>query len=308
MAGRICTLFGRLWFAGALLFILSLWIAGSFASHMLLRLRLLSSRKANDVSISIGTMCAKILFVACPHVALRHVPSSGHCSGVNWQPMLKTSSEQGAPPLLLMNHSSFLDLFVICASMTPSAVLKLHLRCVLAAKLTRLPLLGKALGAWSGNFPAHFKEDSSLVDSKGSSFATDQSKQAAVAQDINAHVAAGGMLGLCPEGTVNATPATLAPFRHGTFKIAIEHRMPIFGMVAVGCNDCWPKREVVGGYASTVYVGEPVHLLTPTADMEPAAVADECRRLMQEMYDNIRDLQHEPSAATPVRRACCRSV
>ena len=88
----------------------------------------------------------------------------------------------------------------------------INLRCILAAKLTRLPLLGKALGVWSGNFPAHFKEEGGGISGGASaSFATDATRQAAVTEQMVAHVRSGGMLGVCPEGTVNATPATLQP-------------------------------------------------------------------------------------------------
>ena len=190
----------------------------------------------------------------------------------------------------------------MCAAVTPLLVMRCHLRCIIAAKLTRLPLVGNALGVWSGNFPAHFKEEAGGISGgEGASFATDQSKQAAVAEAMTAHVQTGGMLGICPEGTVNATPMTLQPFRHGAFRIAIAQEMPIFGMVTVGCNDCWPKRAGLGGWPATVYVGDPVHLLTPTAGMDCASVANECQRLMQEMHDSLRDLQQErPLACCPV--------
>ena len=195
----------------------------------------------------------------------------------------------GNAPLLLMNHTSFLDLFIMCASVTPSLVMALHLRCIIAAKLTRLPLLGWALGVWSGNFPAHFKaEEGGLSGGDGATFSVDRDKQAEVAERMRAHVASGGMLGICPEATVNATPRTLLPFRHGAFRVAIEQQMPIFALVTVGCDQCWPKREALGGWPATVYVAEPVHLLTPTTDMDCAAVADECRRAMQEMIDSLR--------------------
>lgn len=298
---------GRAWFTAVLLFILALWICGSFTTHVLFRLHLLQRRRHHDLSIAIGTLCARLLFMFCPHVCLKYIPSHGK---QRWHELLDASAT-GAAPLLLMNHTSFLDLFVMCAAITPSAVLRTHLRCIIAAKLTRLPLLGSALGTWSGNFPAYFREEKGGISGgEGSSFATDQTKQAAVAKEIDAHVASGGMLGICPEGTVNATPETLLPFRHGAFRVAIEHQMPIFAMITAGCGDCWPKRNVLGGLPATVYVGEPVHLLTPTADMDSATVAEECRRLMQEMSQSMRDLRQllPPTAAWPAAAKSCSNV
>jgi len=247
---KLCFAAARIWFAIALLFILALWICGSCASNVLHRLGLLTHRTSCDCSIATGTLCARLLFLLCPHVRLRQLPSHGP----RWQPLLE-SANGGDAPLLLMNHTSFLDLFVMCASVTPMVALRAHLRCIIAAKLTRLPLLGNALGAWSGNFPAHFKAEAGGISGAASaSFSTDSAKQAIVADNLHAHVAAGGMLGCCPEGTVNANPAVLLPFRHGAFRIAIEKQMPIFAMVVVGCDECWPKHAAVGGWPATVYV------------------------------------------------------
>merc|ERR1711971_465100 len=111
-------------------------------------------------------------------------------------------------------------------------VVRTHMRCILAAKLTQLPLLGNALGVWSGNFPAHFKETAGGISGgAGSSFATDRGKQAPVTADVTAHVKSGGMLAVCPEGTVNANPRMLLPFQHAAFRIAIRYQMPIFATV-----------------------------------------------------------------------------
>ena len=289
----------RAWFTVTLLFILSLWVVGSACTRVLYCAGLLRYRTQGDLSIAIGTLCSRLLFTLCPHVHVRHIPEQS-TPLERWQTLLAASRDQA--PMLLLNHTSFLDLFVMCATVGPYVVVRTHMRCILAAKLTQLPLLGNALGVWSGNFPAHFKDTAGGISgSAGSSFATDREKQSVVTADVTAHVSSGGMLAVCPEGTVNANPRMLLPFRHGAFRIAIEHQMPIFAIVTAGCDSCWPKHAALGGTASTVYVGDPVYLLTPERGADSVAVAEECRRLMQEMADALRDLPQDSGGG-------CRAV
>lgn len=180
--------------------------------------------------------------------------------------------------MLLMNHTSFLDFFLFSSLMNPRMVMTTHTRCVIAEKLTRLPCFGKGVGEYSGSFPVYFKAtQGGISGGDGASFAVDRERQREDAERMHAHVRSGGSLAICPEGTVNASPPALQPFRHGSFKLAIELGMEIWGVVFLGAHECWPKRRALGGLPSTVLVSDFCHLLTPTADMTPEWVAAECR-------------------------------
>ena len=67
----------RAWFNGALLLILMLWIFGSSVSYSFYKCKVLRRRVQSDMSISIGTACARLLFLIAPHVKLRFIPSHG---------------------------------------------------------------------------------------------------------------------------------------------------------------------------------------------------------------------------------------
>ena len=56
-----------------------------------------------------------------------------------------------------------------------------------------------------------------------------------VNERIRAHVAGGGVLAFCPEGTVNRKDQTKClPLRRGSFQLAVDLRLPIYGISALG--------------------------------------------------------------------------
>jgi hypothetical protein len=81
--------------------------------------------------------------------------------------------------------------------------------------------------------------------------------------DVAVHIAAGGSIGLCPEGQVSRAPPTpLQSFRRGSFAIPCANKMPIWGYTMLGCHDTWPLKEAIGGFPATIYVSLD-HLYTP---------------------------------------------
>lgn len=56
-----------------------------------------------------------------------------------------------------------------------------------------------------------------------------------------------------PEGQLNKNVRTLQPFRYGSLKFALEHKMPIYFFVLWGPQDAWPVAEAVGGHSADIY-------------------------------------------------------
>ena len=106
-------------------------------------------------------------------------------------------------------------------------------------------------------------------------------------EDVNEHIAAGGSIGLCPEGQITRHPPTpLQPFRRGSFAIPCEKSMPIYGFTMLGCHESWPITEAVGGFPATIYCSID-HLHTPKNGDQPAEVAEICQKKMQAVLDAL---------------------
>ena len=106
-------------------------------------------------------------------------------------------------------------------------------------------------------------------------------------EDVNAHIVAGGSIGLCPEGQISRHPPTpLQSFRRGSFAIPTENSMPIWGFTMLGCHESWPLSEPIGGLPATIYCSID-HLYTPKKDDQPAEVAEICQKKMQEVLDRL---------------------
>ena len=271
----------RIWFTLALLIILTIWLSGAYASRAAYKLGLVRLKTSEDWSIIVGMWSARLLFVLCrPIIKVRHVATAGSrrsyypwCDGATWRlsddefsaAPVQADAEAAQslprgprPSMILINHSSFLDLFLISSLLTYRMIRDTHVRCVVAAKLTTLPCFGNGLGAFSGSFPVYFKAvEGGISGGESTSFSVDRERQEADNARMREHVLSGGALAVCPEGTVNRAPPDLQPFRHGSFKLAIESGMAIWGIVFIGCHVCWPKGVAVGGYPCEILVSEP---------------------------------------------------
>jgi hypothetical protein len=69
-------------------------------------------------------------------------------------------------------------------------------------------------------------------------FGVDKEKQAPVSAALKKHIESGGALGICPEGQVSNSPPNMQPFRRGSFAIAIENQMPIYGRSTLSLCGC----------------------------------------------------------------------
>ena len=124
-------------------------------------------------------------------------------------------------------------------------------------------------------------------------FSVDKSAQQAESDKMNAHLTAGGVLGVCPEGKMNKNPKALSPFRFGAFQQAIDHRAPVYCFALEGCSHFWPLSASVGGFPCKM--GVTLHKLAePTGGEDAATLAADCQAKMQAHVDALRIKLHGP--------------
>jgi 1-acyl-sn-glycerol-3-phosphate acyltransferase len=172
--------------------------------------------------------------------------------------------EPGTSYVVVSNHISNLDPpFHI-------AHLPLPIRFLAKKELFRLPVFGSAMRAYG------------IVE-------TDRQGQAAAHRAINEQVAvqvARGMsLIIYPEGT-RSKSGTLAPFKRGAFRIAIDNGMPILPTALVGTHEAWvPGSKIIRGGSARALVGKPI----PVAGLTPQDIG----RVRDEAYAAIVDMLRE---------------
>ena len=128
--------------------------------------------------------------------------------------------------ILMFNHTSLFDGFLMAAIM-PSSLTR-RCKSLMAAYTFKTPVLGEIFRL-VGHEPVYF-----LKDDEGK-FSVDKVRQAPVNDRIRQHVAGGGVLAFCPEGTVNRKdPTKCLPLRRGSFQLAVDLRLPIYGISALG--------------------------------------------------------------------------
>ncbi|KAG5487539.1 hypothetical protein LSCM1_07496 [Leishmania martiniquensis] len=190
---------------------------------------------------------------------------------VGWDDIARTSIA------LALNHTSFWDTFEV-VGITPMSHL-LHIRTLMKASLRRIPIFGGVFNR-VGHFPVYFTSDAD------GNFQVDKEKQAVVQERVNAHLRRGGSLVFFPEGTVNRTPETLKAFRFGTFATIMEHRLPVYYMVAVGGEKTWPPQMPYGGLPADVHIR--IGRFPIDFDQESSkSVAVRLQQRMQQVRDEI---------------------
>ena len=122
--------------------------------------------------------------------------------------------------MILMNHSSYFDFFLFTAMLPPFVIRRAHVRTVISAALTRLPMVGKCVGEHAGSFSVFFQaKGAGFGKGDASDFSVDRERQQTETERMEAHIEKmGGTIALCPEGGMNKTPSEgLNPFRRGSF-------------------------------------------------------------------------------------------
>lgn len=136
---------------------------------------------------------------------------------------LEDLSEQGF--LLVFNHSSFMDIFVI-------SLIWPDLRFGAKASLFKIPLFGPAM-RMAGVFPIH-------RDQRERAIQTLKKQESKLSQP-------GRRMALSPEGGRLGKNNYLAPFKTGPFYFAINSGVPILPVIIKGASDVWPNKSMFPG-------------------------------------------------------------
>ena len=145
-----------------------------------------------------------------------------------------TQGEQlvsGLPTVYVSNHSSYVDIPVILASIQDD------IRLMLRDSLTRIPIWGWAL-----------KVSPFLIISRENA-----ARAKATLDNATATIRKGASVLLFPEGTRTSTGA-LQPFKRGAFKIALESCARVVPVYLDGAFDVLPRTEKLPRTNRTIHV------------------------------------------------------
>lgn len=147
----------------------------------------------------------------------------------------------GRPVLIVCNHTSFFDAFIMCCLCPLSSVTKL---CTVASQtLFNIPFMG-VIGWGMGMLPIKFKS----TDYASTNMAVDKDDVADVMIQLKDAASQGYILGWFPEGRLNRdNPNQLSLFRAGLFGIATELDCELWTVAIVGNSLMWPAHDVFGG-------------------------------------------------------------
>ena len=185
----------RLWFA--LTLVVTFLTIGLF-THIGAGLHcvgLLAERPFHTFSVLCSCVGFRFLLLINPQIRVTHV---GDWDGL---------TEQGAK-MILMNHTSFMDFFLFTAALPLRLVKSSHVRTVISSSLTKIPIVGPAMGAHAGSFVVYFQaKGSGFGKGDATDFSVDREKQQVQTDRMNAHIEAGGAIAFCPEVRVSPTPS-----------------------------------------------------------------------------------------------------
>jgi hypothetical protein len=267
----------RVWFALTLVALL-LCIGVMTRVIILLQLvGLISEIRSQDLCVASAAVMFRALLLCNPQIRVKQFD-------MDWD-QLRSS----APCMVLMNHASFFDFFLFTSMLPPSVVMSTHVRTVMSASLTKIPIIGASIGDHSGSFKVFFQaKGAGFGKGDASDFSVDRDRQQAETDRMEQHISANkGLIAFCPEGGMNKDPdAGLKPFRRGSFAQAAKYSTPVWGAALHGCTAAWPRDAKVGGYPCTVAISLK-QILVPTPGATPAEVADQCQAAMQDQVNAL---------------------
>lgn len=172
----------------------------------------------------------------------------------------------GRPCILVANHASFLDTILLVTYMPLAKQAKIKM--LVSSHLFHMPVIGtiaKAMGHKAVPFKATGADGS---------FELDKEVMAKRQQEMELHVASGGLAGWFPEGTMNRGDVReISTFRAGGFAIPVHVDVEIWCIAFQGNTVCWPRAAPVGGRPSKIQVQirrlcESSHASIATAGLE----------------------------------------
>jgi 1-acyl-sn-glycerol-3-phosphate acyltransferase len=191
--------------------------------------------------------------------------------------------------MICLPHYSFYDSFFFVGFVKPDIVE--NCRTLIKSSLQQMPILGGVQIA-VGHFPVYFKDEAGR-----NAFSVDAEKQAKVTADMVEWVTAKkprpGNMSIFPEGVLSDTPGTLSPFRFGSLKFALEHKMPFVLLATWGTHVTWPKRSAIGGLPANV--SYTVRKFEQRAGESIEDMAQRMQRETQEMVDALAAAEEKRS-------------
>ena len=155
----------RVWFA---LTLVVTFLAIGLLTHIGAGLHcvgLLAERSHHTFSVLCSCLGFRFLLLVNPQIRVTHV---GDWDGL---------TEQGAK-MILMNHTSFMDFFLFTAALPLRLVKSSHVRTVISSSLTKIPIVGPAMGSHAGSFVVYFQaKGSGFGKGDATDFSVDREKQ-----------------------------------------------------------------------------------------------------------------------------------
>jgi 1-acyl-sn-glycerol-3-phosphate acyltransferase len=165
---------------------------------------------------------------------------------------LAGSPDPARPRLFVANHRSMADIFLIC-------LLPWEMKFLSKVSVFRIPLLGWLMRT-AGDIPL----------SRG-----DKDSARAALEQMRNRLQEGASVVVFPEGTRSAD-GTLAPFREGAFRLALELAVDIVPLAIAGTEEALPKHSLVfAPTTATVTVLPPV--ATAGVGLDAAGLAEKVR-------------------------------
>lgn len=162
-----------------------------------------------------------------------------HIEGLHeFRAALRSSSR---PAIIVANHTSFLDTLLL-VTLFPIAKIG-DIKMFVSSHLLKMPILGtlnRAMGHLAVPFVAS--------DATEGGFELDAELMAMRQQELEEHVAGGGLGGWYPEGRMNpGDTREVGMFRAGGFTLPARVDSTIWCVAFRGNDVCWPRTASVGG-------------------------------------------------------------
>jgi 1-acyl-sn-glycerol-3-phosphate acyltransferase len=202
-----------------------------FASCSLFHVGARDTRRAEEWSLYVCRLLLRALLRCTFWLSVEDAPTTD-----DWDALVPPD---GGACMVMINHTSQFDGFFFAAMASPNVVTRC--KSLMIGKAFSMPLFGTVFRKL-GHQPVHFLKD------EDGQFSVDKARQAPVNALVRAHLERGGLLTFCPEGAINKKdPKKVQPHRRGSFRQAIDLRLPIYGFSSYGNHDFWPNGCAIAG-------------------------------------------------------------
>jgi len=199
-----------------------------------------------------------------------------------------TLGASGRAQIVVANHLSFLDT-ILLVSFTPVARLA-EAKMLVSPHLAKMPFIGPLVLAM-GHVQVPFK-----ASGTEGGFEVDKELMAVRQREMEEHVAAGGIAGWFPEGTINkGDPREVGLFRAGGFLIPVHLDVEVWCAAFQGNGVCWPRTAAAGGRPARIGVkivklcDSSRAFFTSEGNVDPSDEQAAARFLANKAHDQVQD-------------------